>query len=302
MGDFGIGHSPRPFHLALQTSHSSSASHGPYVPYYGQPAYIAPSPPIARPEAESSDVVIIGIILVFHRDASILFDLGSTYSYVSYYFSVYHVVPRDSLGAHVYVFMPAGDSIIVDRVYRSYVVTIGSLETSVDILLPDMIDFNVILGMDWPSPYHMILDCHTKTVTLAMLGLPRLEWRGTLGHSTSKVISYVKARHMVEKRCLAYLDYARDSSAEVLSTDSIPIVREFPEVFPTDLPGMPADRDINFCIDLDPGTQPIFILPYYMAPPELKELLQDFLDKGFIRPSVSPGGAPVLFVRRMMGQ
>ncbi|XP_070044551.1 uncharacterized protein, partial [Nicotiana tomentosiformis] len=142
-------------------------------------------------------------------------------------------------------------------------------------LLLDMVDFDVILGMDWLSPYHAILDYHAKTVTLVMPG----------------VISYMKARRMVEKGCLAYLAYIRDPNADVPSMDSVPVVREFLEVFPADLSGMPPDRDIDFCIDLAPGTQPISIPPYRMAPPELKELkeqLQDLLDQGFIRPSVSP--------------
>ena len=77
---------------------------------------------------------------------------------------------------------------------------------------------------------------------------------------------------MVDKRCLIYLAYVRDYSVEVPSMESVPVVCEFPEVFPTDLPGMPPDRDIDRCIDLAPGTQPIFIPPYRMAPPELKEL------------------------------
>ncbi|XP_070032786.1 uncharacterized protein [Nicotiana tomentosiformis] len=76
-----------------------------------------------------------------------------------------------------------------DRVYRSCVVTIRSLDTCVDIRLLDMVDFYVILGMDWLSPYHAILDCHAKTMTLALPGLPRLEWKGTPGHYTSMVIS-----------------------------------------------------------------------------------------------------------------
>ncbi|XP_070011100.1 uncharacterized protein [Nicotiana sylvestris] len=142
-----------------------------------------------------------------------------------------------------------GDSIVVDRVYHSCVVTIGGLKTSVDLILLDMVDFNVILGMDWLSPYHAILDCHAKIMNLALLGLPQLEWRGTLGHSTSRVISYMKARPMVEKGFLDYLVYVRDSSVEVPSMDSVLVVREFPEVFLADLPGMPPDRDINFCID-----------------------------------------------------
>nr|XP_016451462.1 PREDICTED: uncharacterized protein LOC107776136 [Nicotiana tabacum] len=127
----------------------------------------------------------------------------------------------------------------------------------VDVLLLDMVDFDVILGMYWLSPYHAILDCHAKIVTLAMLGFSGLEWRWTPGYSTIRVISYVKARHMVEKVCLAYLAYICDPSAEVPSMGSVPVVHEFPKVFPTDLSGMPLDRDIDFCIDLVSGTQPI---------------------------------------------
>ncbi|XP_070004132.1 uncharacterized protein [Nicotiana sylvestris] len=186
-----------------------------------------------------------------------------------------------------------GNSIVVDRVSRSCVVVIGGLETRMDLFLLDMVDFDVMLGMDWLSPYYAILDCHAKTVTLALPGMHRLEWRGTPGHSTRSVISYVKAWRMVEKGCLAYLAYVRDFSADIPSIDSMPVVREFPDVFPSDLPGMPPDRDIDFCIDLVPGALPISIPSYHMEPPELKELkeqLQDLFEKGFIRPNVSPWG------------
>ncbi|XP_070045852.1 uncharacterized protein [Nicotiana tomentosiformis] len=166
---------------------------------------------------------------VCHIDASVLFDSGSTYSYVSSYFASYLVVPRDSLSAQVYVSTPVGDSIVEDRVYRCCVITIGSLETSVDLLRLYMVDFDVILFMDWMLPYHAILDCHAKMATFAMRGLPRLEWRGTPGQSSSMVISYVKARRMVGNGCLAYLAYVHISSAEVPSMDSVPVVREFPE-------------------------------------------------------------------------
>ncbi|XP_070045078.1 uncharacterized protein [Nicotiana tomentosiformis] len=142
-------------------------------------------------------------IRVYSRDASVLFDLGSTHSYVSSYFASYLVVPHDSLSAPVYVSTLVGDAIVLDRVYHLRVVTVGSLETSVDLLLLDMVDFDVILCMDWLSPYHAILYCHAKTVTLALPGLPLFEWRGTPGHSTSRVIFYMKARCMVENGCLA---------------------------------------------------------------------------------------------------
>lgn len=79
---------------------------------------------------------------------------------------------------------------------------------------------------------------------------------------------------------------------------------EFSEVFPNDLPGIPHEREIDFGIYLLPKTNPISIPPYRMAPAELKELkaqLKDLLDKGYIRPSISPWGAPVLFVKKKDG-
>jgi hypothetical protein len=89
-----------------------------------------------------------------------------------------------------------------------------------------------------------------------------------------------------------------------LEIEDIPVVREFPDVFPEDLPGLPPDREVEFSIDLVPGTAPISKAPYRMAPAELKELkgqLEELLDKGFIRPSASPWGAPVLFVKKKDG-
>ncbi|XP_070004260.1 uncharacterized protein [Nicotiana sylvestris] len=151
--------------------------------------------------------------------------------------------------------------------------------------------------MDWLSPYHAMLDYHAKTVTLALPGFPRLERRRTPGHSTSRIISYMKARRMVEKGWLSYLAYVRDSSAEVPSIDSVPVVQEVPKEFPVDLSGMPPDRDIDFCINLVVGTQPISIMPYGMAPPELKELkeqLQNYLVRALLDLVSHPGCAGVV--------
>ena len=86
--------------------------------------------------------------------------------------------------------------------------------------------------------------------------------------------------------------------------EDIPVVREFPDVFPDDLPGLPPDREIDFQIELAPGTEPILRAPYRMAPAELKELkvqMEEMVNKGFVRPSTSPWGAPVLFVKKKDG-
>jgi hypothetical protein len=84
-------------------------------------------------------------------------------------------------------------------------------------------------------------------------------------------------------------------------TSEVPVVCEYADVFPDELPGMPPDRDIEFAIELQPGTTPISKRPYRMPPAELAELkkqLQELLDKGFIRPSTSPWGCPALFVKK----
>ena len=109
---------------------------------------------------------------------------------------------------------------------------------------------------------------------------------------------------MLAKGCEAFLACVMADGNGEVSLGDISVVREFPDVFPEDLPGLPLDREIEFSIDLLPGTVPISKAPYRMAPIELKELkvqLQELLDKGFIRPSVSPWGAPVLFVKKRDG-
>ncbi|KAL0354326.1 UNVERIFIED_CONTAM: Retrovirus-related Pol polyprotein from transposon [Sesamum angustifolium] len=95
--------------------------------------------------------------------------------------------------------------------------------------------------------------------------------------------------------CEAYLASVRDTTKVGPSVSDVPIVREFPDVFPEELLGLPPHREVDFEIDTIPGATPISITPYRMAPLELKELkkqLEELLDKGFIQPSISPWGAP----------
>ncbi|KAH0658090.1 hypothetical protein KY289_026838 [Solanum tuberosum] len=106
---------------------------------------------------------------------------------------------------------------------------------------------------------------------------------------------------MITKGSINHLVHAHDIDTEPPTLPSIPIVNEFLDVFPDELPGIPPEREIDFAIDMLPSTQPISIPPYRMASAELKELkdyLKDLMDKGFIRPSASPWGAPELFIRK----
>ena len=116
--------------------------------------------------------------------------------------------------------------------------------------------------------------------------------------------STITARKMLRRGCKGCLAVVRNVEAETGAVKNVPVVCEFPDVFPEELPGLPPEREIEFCIDIVPGTDPISIPPYRMAPVELKELneqLKDLLEQGFIRPSTSPWGAPVLFVKKKDG-
>ena len=112
------------------------------------------------------------------------------------------------------------------------------------------------------------------------------------------------ARRMLRKGCQGYLAYVVETGKEGTLVDEIPVVREFPDVFLDDIRGLPPNREVEFTIDLIPGTELISIPPYRMAPAELRELkaqLEELLSKGFIRPSISPWGALVLFVKKKDG-
>ena len=135
-----------------------------------------------------------------------------------------------------------------------------------------MDDFDVILGMTWLSPQFAILDCNAKTVTLAKPGTDPLVWEGEYTSNPVRIVSFLRAKKMISKGCLAFLAHLKDDTNQVPSIESVSVVREFLDVFPADLPGMPPDRDIDFCIDLEPGTRPISIPPYRMAPAELREV------------------------------
>ncbi|KAJ9547079.1 LOW QUALITY PROTEIN: hypothetical protein OSB04_019622 [Centaurea solstitialis] len=127
---------------------------------------------------------------------------------------------------------------------------------------------------------------------------------GVKRNRSTRLISIIKANRCIRKRCSWYMAYVIDSGKEKLEVKDVEVVREYPEVFPDDLRSLPPDPEIEFRINLVPGATPIARAPYWLAPSEMKEMmaqLQELLDKGFICPSTSPWGAPVLFVKKKDG-
>ena len=173
-------------------------------------------------------------------------------------------------------------------------------ELLADLILLDVVDFDVILGMDWLSQHFATVDCRRKEVIFRISNEKEFKFVSDKSSAPQNLISVITARKMLRKGCQGYLALVRDTTAKKTSISDIPVACEFPD----ELPGLLPHREIKLCIDMVSGTAPISMTPYRMAPVELKELkeqLQELLDKGFIRPSTSPWGAPVLFVKKKDG-
>ncbi|XP_073224802.1 uncharacterized protein [Cicer arietinum] len=131
-----------------------------------------------------------------------------------------------------------------------------------------------------------------------------MDWLSANRRDKSNNISADQVKALLKEDAQLYMILASLEFEEKVVIRDVPIVCEFPEVFPQDVTSLPPEREIEFSIDLVPGTGPISMAPYRMSPLELSELknqLEDLLDKQFIRPSVSPQDAPVLLVKKNDG-
>nr|GEU88805.1 putative reverse transcriptase domain-containing protein [Tanacetum cinerariifolium] len=234
-----------------------------------------------------SNVVTVTFLLN-NRYASILFDTGVNKSFVSTAFSsLIDIIPTP-----------------LDNNYDNHPFTIN--------LMPvELGSINAIIGMDLLRRHHAVIMCDEKLVRVPF-GNETLVFCGAKcyigGESRLTVTSCYKVQEYMAKGCHVFLAQIsatkEDDKSEGTQVKDVPIVQDFPEVFPEDLPGLPPARPVEFQIDLIPGAAPVARAPYRLAPSEMKELseqLQQLSNKGFIRPSSSPWGASVLFVKKNDG-
>lgn len=188
-----------------------------------------------------------------------------------YYASRWGVTPKP-ISSQVRVLTPMRDSLVVEQVYIGYMVTLQGFDTWVDSILLDMLDFNIILGIEWLAPHHVVLHCYAKTVTLVILRISPLIWQGSMSHVPMGIISYIQAKRLIAVGCSAYLAHVRNVIAETPTVEFVLVVCAFPNVFPVDLPRLPLEQEVDFVIEVELNTKPISIHPYKIAPAELKEL------------------------------
>jgi hypothetical protein len=172
-----------------------------------------------------------------------------------------------------------GGKITCNQMVKSVPIQLGSQVIKTDLVLLNLEGIDVILGTNWMTEHRVLLDISSRVIEI------NSPYQGVI------------TLYLPQQKYLHSCTYAITD----IQVQDIPVVCEYPDVFPDDLLGMPLDRDIEFIMELQPGTAPISKRPYRMPPNELAELkiqLQDLLDKGFIRLSASPWGCPALFVKK----
>ncbi|KAL0539815.1 hypothetical protein IC582_024036 [Cucumis melo] len=257
-----------------------------------------------RTEAEKAGTVVTGTLPVLGHYALVLFDSGSSHSFISSAFVSHARLEVEPLHHVLSVSTPSGECMLSKEKVKACQIEIAGHVIEVTLIVLDMLDFDVILGMDWLAANHASIDCSRKEVTFNPPSMASFKFKGGGSKSLPQVISAIRASKLLSQGTWGILASVVDTREADVSLSSEPVVRDYPDVFPEELPGLPPHREVEFAIELEPGTVPISRAPYRMAPAELKELkvqLQELLDKGFIRPSVSPWGAPVLFVKKKDG-
>ncbi|GJR51584.1 putative reverse transcriptase domain-containing protein [Tanacetum coccineum] len=224
--------------------------------------------------------------------------LGADRSFVSSTFSTLLDITLDTLDVSYAVELADGRISETNTVLRGCTLGLLGHPFNIDLMPVELGSFDVIIGMDWLANHHAVIVCDEKIVRIPY-GDEVLIIQGDKSDKEKKsklsIISCIKTQKYIKKGCLIFLAQITKKETEDKSEEkrleNVPIVQDFLEVFPEDLPGLPPSRQVEFQINLVPGAAPVAYAPYRLAPSKLQELstqLQELSNKGFIRPSSSP--------------
>ncbi|GKB02221.1 putative reverse transcriptase domain-containing protein [Tanacetum coccineum] len=254
--------------------------------------------------------VVNGTFLINNVYASVLFDTGADRSFVSYAFSKYIDIPPTTLDTNYSVELAEGKSLTINTILRGCTLKLQNHMFKIDLIPIELGSFDVIVGMDRMAEHRAEVVCYEKYIRVPYgndMLIIQGERSGVKNESRLEVISSIRTQGYIDKGCQVFLVQMIKKEETVASEkriEDVPVVRDFPEVFPEEFPGLPPTRQVEFHIELIPGATPVARAPYRLAPAEMKELaeqLKELSDKGFIRPSSSPWGAPILFVKKKDG-
>ncbi|XP_076890891.1 uncharacterized protein LOC143542081 [Bidens hawaiensis] len=227
--------------------------------------------------------VITGTFPINNVYARVLFGSGANQSFIDYKFCRLLNEPLVKLNNQYEVETANGNLIRISEVLNSYIILAG-YEMPVQLLPMELAGFDVILGMDWFAANQARILCKEKAIEILTPNNKMMRIAGDKDSGKIGIISKIKASHCLGKGCLGYMAYVT-KEPEPKKLEEVPIVTEFKDVFPDEFRGIPPNQEVEFRIDLVPGTAPIAKSLYRLAPTEMKELkkqLDELLEKGFI--------------------
>ena len=245
------------------------------------------------------------------HNTCIMVDSGSTGDFISSIVVKRLQLPTHRLQPNREVYLADGSKYLCSQQVKCRIET-GAISEMVQLAVIPLEGYDIIYGQPWLRRHNPTIDWSNGSVSINSVSLPTLKPSLQVKSSPTELVSAVGIKHAMHAADTAYLVFVSDKSVagEGAATQSIdPRIRslldEFKDVFPEDLPeGLPPKRDVDHRIELVPGSTPPTRPTYRMSPPELDELkkqVADLLAKGFIQPSKSPFGAPVLFVKKKDG-
>ena len=196
---------------------------------------------VTQQDADAAPDVVTGIISILDHDAYTLVDPGATHSFASKHFLDRSQIKTQPLEGCMRVSLLVGDPLFSDRVVRDSRILIGGQEFPADLIALDMRDFDVVLGMDWLSLHRATLDCYKNEVKFHRPGKLEVTFKGIRRELSSNIIYAMAVQRMLHKGCQGYLAYVVETEKEGTLVDEIPVVIEFPDVFPDDITGLPPE-------------------------------------------------------------
>ncbi|GKB84245.1 putative reverse transcriptase domain-containing protein, partial [Tanacetum coccineum] len=247
--------------------------------------------------------VVTGTFMLNNRYAFVLFDSGSDRSFMDTRFSSILDIDPVKIGASYEVELADGRVVSTNTVLKGCTLNLVNHVFEIDLMPIKLGTFDVIISMDWLLKHDAVIICGENVICIPYRNMMSIV-ENDKGMSRLKVISCIKACKYVERGCYLFLAHVTENKSKEKRMEDVPVIRDFPEVFPEELPGLPPLRQVEFRIDLVPGAALVARAPYRLAPSEMKELsvqLQELLEKGFIHSISSSWGAPVLFVKKKDG-
>ncbi|KAI3678513.1 hypothetical protein L6452_37808 [Arctium lappa] len=214
--------------------------------------------------AEAAEIpdVVTGTFFIDSNYAKVLFDSGVNRSFVSPNFVHKLNKKPKKLRHELKVEVADNSQILVEEVYDGSSIVIDGQAFPLRLYPMGMGEFDVIVGMDWLEFNDAHIVCNKKLIRIAQPGKEEIVVFGDRRDRKSCLISMIKAKRCLVKGCVGFLVYVIDAKKEKKGLESVPVVSEFPEVFPEDLTTLPPDRQVDFRIDLVPGAAPIARAPY----------------------------------------